>query len=53
METQNKENEKKEVAASIRKIQESLHKALQEKQYWGLDQKISILQRNILLSQRI
>ncbi len=53
MENQNTENKKKEIEQSLRKIQESLHQAMQEKQYWGLDQKISILQKSFLLSQRI
>ncbi len=53
METQKQSEEKLKLQESIRKIQRHLADALQDHQYWGLDQKIQQIQKNLQLTQRI
>lgn len=53
MEKQNEEMEREKIQESIRKLQQSLGQALEEGRYWGLDEKISFIQRSFRLSQRI
>lgn len=53
METQKQIDEISKVQESIRKIQQNLANALKDHQYWGLDQKIQQIQRNLQLTQRI
>lgn len=53
MENQKQEQESKKLQESLRKIQEQLNLALQNKQYWGLDQKLQSLQRSFHVQGRV